>query len=304
MTINEIIVRLNNLFDAGVNFKLYIGVPSDNGIEYRLADLSNASTEAICHTYIESIRNYFDNDDLSLLNLSELDARADVLYRYDYEDLPEQFNQIEGLLDPQEPVFFNGEENSLADVKSIVIKVNSANDSVLFYKTIYPVSLVKRTQILLYESDERLTSLDKDILKINGGFDLMAIGGDFYISNYSKFEKAFSFELIARQIMQDVSERILALEIVNDLKNYIADIKGPRKHLLRASKSDVLALDRDTILAFVTQKQGLLGLIIEDGRIHLNSKESVKVLLKILNDDILWSGLTNRDYDSLAKNKL
>jgi len=39
-------------------------------------------------------------------------------------------------------------------------------------------------------------------------------------------------------------------------------------------------------------------------RIQLGLKESVKRLVKLLNDDYLKSELTMNDYDSLAKNKM
>ena len=168
----------------------------------------------------------------------------------------------------------------------------------MFFKKFYPVSLVKRDQILLIVKDNtRFSLINQDILKITGGFEVVLLDGEFYINDFGKFEKSFGFEQIAKNAMQQVTNKIMALDLVNDTKGYLAACQASRKDILRAGRSRVLEMDVATIIAFVQAKQHQIGIKVADGKLLLSSKASVKKLYKLLNDDYLTSELTHVEYE-------
>lgn len=302
--IEELKTALEGIFNAGVNFKLYLGVAAGNDLTYFHADLDAESTEGIYTSYVASIRQFFANDELTVQPLSEIDNRDSVILGYDLPDQPPAFPALLQLLNPDPVEFFSFDEYNIANVKTLAIKISSANASALFFKQLYPVSLIKQNQILLWKSGNRFEYVASDILRVSGGFDLMILENDFYISGFKKFEKAFGFDEIATRAQRQTAEAIIALGLVDDLKSHLIDGHAPKRDMLRVAQSEVLQLPIAQILAFATSNETKLGLRIVNGKIQLTSKESVKRLVKLLNDDYLKSGLTQNDYDSLAKNKL
>ncbi len=305
-TIDEIRAELEAIFNAGVNMTLYLGTGDSDARVYRRADFDDAATHAVCQNYIASLRQFLLKEELSTRLLSEIDARSDTLFRYDLAEQPAEFQQLTNLygnINPPPPFTFADTE--LAAVKSIAVKISSAAHSVVFFKKFYPVSLVKRDQILLVVKDNtRFTVIDQDILKVTPGFDVMLIDNEFYINDFSKFEKSFAFDEIANRAMQAVANTILATNLVNDVKGHLAACHASRKDILRAARSPVLAFNPQTIIAFALAKQHQIGLKVDNGQLQLTSKDSVKKLYKLLNDDYLTSGLTSFEYETLAKNQL
>lgn len=303
-TKQEINDTLNAIFADGVNMKLYFGLGSGVARLYKLADFDDGATQRVLANYVAGVREFFERDELQTMLLSQLDQRSDALVMYDLQEQPAEFAQLESLQNGAEPDFFSFEENSVSDIRTIAIKISSAQKSVVFFKTFYPVSLVKRDQILLYKFENRFTVFDGDIIKVTPGFDLLLVDGEFYINDFSKFEKAFSFTEIAERAMLAVVQSILEMGIVNDAKGYLAAFAAPKRDILRAGQSDVLRLEATAIVAFATQKGEKIGLKIIDGKFHLTSRDSVRKLYKLLNDDYLTSGLTAFEYETLAKNKM
>jgi len=151
---------------------------------------------------------------------------------------------------------------------------------------------------------DRLEHLDNDVLKLTSGFDVLFYDGGYYINGFKKFEKAFKFDAIEAKLRDEATAKIFALNICEDLQAHLANGVAPARDYIRVAKSDVLNLPVTTILEHAANLEGKTGLKIINGKIQLTSKKSVKVFMKMLNDDYLRSELTNYDYDTLAKNKL
>ncbi|PUE51449.1 hypothetical protein B9Z45_14485 [Limnohabitans sp. 2KL-17] len=274
-SIQELRATLTEILHAdGINLKLYLGVGDSDNRDYKLADFDDGATESVCQQFVGSVDHFFLDENLTTLPLSQMDHRADTLYKYDFDEVPSEFQKIRALLSGADPQLFSFENNALSRVTSLVIKISSAQKSVTFFKKFYPVSLVKRDQILLVvKSNTRFAVLDEDVFKVTGGFELILIDDEFYINDFGKFEKSFSFDRIAKNAMSQVAQKILALDMVNDLKGYLSAGVASRKDVLRAGGSRVLDLDKNVILAFAMQKHNQIGLRVVDGKLQLNSKD-------------------------------
>ncbi|WP_159875949.1 anti-phage protein KwaB [Aquitalea denitrificans] len=293
------------LHSEGINLKLYLGTGGSEERIYRLADFDDGATELVCRNFVQSVDVFLDNDNLATLPLTQMDHRAETLFMYDLEERPAEFAKLAAISLENNLETFNFVEHGLSTVTSIAIKISSAHNTVVFFKKFYPISLVKRDQILLIVKDDtRFSILDRDILKVTGGFDVVLVDGQFYINDFGKFEKSFAFEQIAKNAMQDVTNKIMALGLVNDTKGYLAECQASRKDILRAGKSRVLEIDVGTIISFVQARQSQIGIKVADGKLLLSSKASIKQLYKLLNDDYLTSQLTHVEYETLAKNEL
>lgn len=305
-TIEELRADLAAILHAdGINLKLYLGTGESDTRTYWLADFDDGATEVVCQQFAQSVDLFLTNEDLETRPLTQLDHRADTIFMYDLTEQPVEFAKLREIEAGNDPQTFTFADHDLSTVTSIAIKISSAQSSVVFFKKFYPVSLVKRDQIMLVIKDNtRFSLINQDVLKVTGGFEVMALDGVFYINDFGKFEKSFAFDRIAKNAMEQVTQTILSLNLVNDAKGYLAAGLASKKDILRAGRSRVLAVDVATILAFVHAKQQQIGIKVVDGKLQLSSKASIKKLYKLLNDDYLTSELTHVDYETLAKNEL
>ncbi|SIQ67939.1 protein of unknown function [Aromatoleum tolulyticum] len=305
-TIDALRAGLGAILHAdGINLKLYLGTGESDTRTYWLADFDDGATEAVCQQFVRSVDQFLATENLETRPLTEMDHRADTLFMYDLTEQPTEFAKLRSLADGNDPETFTFAANDLSTVTSLAIKISSAQSAVVFFKKFYPVSLVKRDQILLVMKDNtRFAFINQDILKVTGGFEVVLLDDEFYINDFGKFEKTFAFDEIAKNAMREVTNRIMALDLVNDAKGYLAACLGSRKDILRAGRSRVLNMEVAAIIAFVQAKQHQIGIKVADGKLVLSSKASIKKLYKLLNDDYLTSELTHVDYETLAKNEL
>jgi len=302
-SIDDLRVAMNAIAQGGMNFTVHLGVDDGNVIKYCQADLDVNTTRSIATEFITPLKHWFENQDLAVVPLSGVDQRDEVLYFYDLAERPVGFDAIDATLQDNQPLFSFG-DHALADVKSIVIKAAIVGHVFLFFKHVYPVSLVRRSSILMMKVGDRLSYLDSDVLKLTSGFDLLVYEGQYYINGFKKFEKSFKFDAIEQRIRADATAAIVALGICDDSKSHLANGAAPARDYIRVARSDVLQLPVATIMAHAASLEQKTGLKIVNGKIQLTSKKLVKVFMKMLNDDYLRSSLTNYDYDTLAKNKL
>lgn len=299
-TVEELRNSLESILGEGLNIRVYLGIGRPPEREYLRADVSPEDAVVLCEQFVSGLRHYFETEDLETLELSRLDERANTLYAYDLEEQPVEFGAIRQLHDGHEPAFFTFQGRTVSDVKALLVKISSSTASATFYKQVFPVSIVRREQILMSWRTDRFEILNEDVLKILPGFDVMLLDDEFYVASLPRFEKDFSFERAARKAMADVVQTVIAMDVVNDVKGYLANLDLPKKHVLRAKHSPAFQIEPQDIIAFVENHPNY-GLRVVDGKIHLNSKNSVRYLFKLLNEDILKSELTQTVYDARAK---
>jgi|GEM_PF-848341 len=297
--------ELASILDREVNLTMYFGLGDADSRTYERANLVDLTPEAIAQSYAAGLRRLFDNDELTIRALSRFDQRASCLWLYDFKERPAEFVQLDAIQAGQLTKVFSFKEHSVSDIKTIAVRIASVDNAVLLVRKFYPVSLIKRDQILLVKkSDDRLTMFNEDIIKVGFGFEILLLDGDFYINEFARFEKAYAFDAIAERRSKDMTKLVLGLEIVDDVKGYLKSGRMSRKDALRTNGSIVLQLKPAAIVKFAKKKQAGTGLTVVNGKLQLTSLASISRLFKLLNDDYLTSGLTTRDYETLAKNEI
>lgn len=241
---------------------------------------------------------------LSVIPLSQIDERTDALIYYDLEKSPEEFDIIKEIKSKSTDDYFKL-KNDINKAQSILIKICSHSENIIFFKKFYPISLVKSTRkTFRINSDAEFEPLEDDIIRLTGNFDVMLMGDDFYISDLSHFETAFSFDQIKKQKRDFVISSIKSLDIVIDEKGYLENYPVSTRQIIRAAKSQVLKMNKDAIINFVKKNTHKFNLKIKNNKILLNSQKSIHCLYKLLNDDYLSSDLTHNNYEAIAKNKI
>ena len=279
-------------------------------------DKDNTSKDLL-KGFTDIIKNKFAvyNEDDEIIKLSSADERKNALYYYDLDELPmemERLKDISETLDVGE--IFNFKQDSLSQITALIIVIGNENRNLIMYKQQYPVSLLNRDRYMLTPilHENRLKRFDQDILRVDFNYQFFLWNDVVYISDIEKMEKICSFHDIvineARTSIQKIEE-INILDNIEVLNDELDNITFARKLTRIYKDSKVLGkVSNQAIIEFSLRhhyfKNNPLKLTESKDKFILDTKRSKETFIKLMNDDLLTSQLTNSDYESLAKNYL
>lgn len=295
----------------GIAATAYFVLNARGNLVVKRADLDEALQLELRNTFVTSVRrDILDATQLVLVDLSTADDRANALYRYDLDETPAGLRAFDLVLANDDLPDFSFTYDDFGDITAIVVVIGDHAQQIVLYKKHYPVSLLKRDSVLkIIRADTRFTKLDKDVLKINDTFDFMKCGDELYIMNLTTLERFFGFhEVIVRRAQEGLTvlQQAQLVDNPEKLEELLVHPASARKLIKVSANSPVLraGVPKADIIAF-TRSYPLLTNRFEysdDGtKIHLHSKASINLFLKLLNDDYLRSELTKKLYDSSAK---
>lgn len=279
-------------------------------------DTDNTSSDLL-KGFTEIIRNKFAvyNEDDEIMKLSSADERKNALYYYDLDELPMEMERLKGISETLSAgEVFNFIEDSLNQIIALIVVVGNENHNLIMYKQQYPVNLLNRDRYMLTPilHKNRLKRFDQDILRIDFNYQFFLWNDVVYISDIEKMEKICSFHNIvvneARTSIQKIEEMNI-LDNIEVLNDELDNITFARKLTRIYKDSKVLGkVSNQAIIEFSLRhhyfKNNPLKLTESKDKFILDTKRSKETFIKLMNDDLLTSQLTNSDYESLAKNYL
>lgn len=312
MTRQELLNRLEYFLNPenGIGAALYFVLNENGNNVIRFADIDNDAKEELQERFLEYIGEKFTaNEELHYMNISEADDRKNVAYRYDIEERDESLNILNEIIAEGEREYFNFNDESLTNLQGYLITIGNEANQIALFKKHHPVNLLKRDRFLLVPSNQRLVAVNNDVLAIDKSFDFMLVDEELIILKLNTLERFFGFENVVRSRAETTIAAIEAVELLEDIGqlNELAQSMTNARKLMRMRNSPVIGMPVDAVIGFINNHPELTGRIDfnEDGtRIRLTTGVSKKLFLKILNDDYLFSQLTNLQYDSHAKDRL
>lgn len=279
-------------------------------------DTDNTSSDLL-KGFTEIIMNKFAvyNEDDEIMKLSSADERKNALYYYDLDELPMEMERLKGISETLSAgEVFNFKEDSLNQIIALIVVVGNENHNLIMYKQQYPVNLLNRDRYMLTPilHKNRLKRFDQDILRIDFNYQFFLWNDVVYISDIEKMEKICSFHNIvvneARTSIQKIEEMNI-LDNIEVLNDELDNITFARKLTRIYKDSKVLGkVSNQAIIEFSLRhhyfKNNPLKLTESKDKFILDTKRSKETFIKLMNDDLLTSQLTNSDYESLAKNNL
>lgn len=201
-------------------------------------------------------------------------------------------------------------ESDLDDLLGFAFKLNVNDTYFWIYQQVnYPQLIKKSKNIYAIISGGAYTSLKKDVLKIERKVDCLIIGSSIITNKIELLQRVFHFEDYVRGEAQKTIQYISEMEIVNGIDKFLllADKKAltNAKKLYKAKNSPVLRMKKDVLLYKLRTLPRYRGTFeITEGRIQINNQKQATAFLKMLNDSILKSELTDTEYDSTVKKEL
>ncbi|MCA0233216.1 MAG: DUF4868 domain-containing protein [Bacteroidetes bacterium] len=312
MNKEQLLARLKYFLDPknGIGATLYFVLNQEGETIIRFADIENEAKKELKERFLEYITDkLINNEELYYQNISDADDRKNVVYRYDIEERPASLNILNDILLNEDQPHFLFNQNSFTNLQGYLITIGNEGNKIALYKKHHPVNLLKRDRFLLIPSNQRLVQLQDDAIAIDRSFDFMLLDDNLIVLKLSILERFFGFEEVIRNQAQNTISLIKANELLEDIEqiNEIAHSMATARKLMKVRNSPVLNVPVNSVINFIRNHPELTGKINfnEDGtKISLDTGVSKRLFLKLLNDDYLFSQLTELQYDSHTKDKL
>lgn len=286
-----------------------------SGMNVKSVDINNTDHAELENIFTTSVKDsIISNEDLALISLSSADDRANALYKYDLDDIPDELCYLKKVIEEDDFDGFDLNSDDLSHLEGILILIGNQNAQLALYKHQYPVTLLKKDSgfnLMKPNGANRFKKLDTDILKINSNFQFIKIDNEYYIFDIKTLERFFGFHDAVKNVAKKGIESIESADLVMDcavFESRLDDISFARKLVKSAKDSPVLGvIPNSQVISFTNTHPALKGHFkySDDGRhLNLKTKTAQNLFLKLLNDDFLQSELTKIFYDSIAKDNV
>jgi hypothetical protein len=318
MTRNDIVTRVNKLdvVKDSVLAEVYFILKKSTDYEVVFADIENDAQKEIADSYLDSFNKIVSDEDQTIINLSMADSRIKTIYLYDLSESNDLLLKIKTPLSLKNPLRkFNFKNDKFDEIFGFIIKIGIEDDYFTVFKKNYPISLLKKDSFSLMrifiDNTERLSKVKDDILKLNFSIDFFIIDDNLYIKNINVLEKFFDFkEIIKKEAMKSlgVIEKTELIDDIELMRTNIDNISFSRKLVKTTSSSNVLNIvSREKIIEYSKTNacyKGRFKYNMAGNKFLLDTKISQQFFLKLIDDEILKSELTEIYYDSKAKDKI
>lgn len=323
MNKEEFTGRLQSIIDLNEDCKAQVFFVMNRNGEKRVKkaniqrDVLTAISEAYRNNLANEIGKFADDAERDVLNLSDRDDRANVIYRYDLPDEePTFFASMRDVVAEHPLGYFTGEnmfsfeDDSLSDLDCFVTELGVDDNKIVIYRNNFNVNLMKqaRGRFYLNKSGTQFTTIDEDILRMDSQIDIMMIDENFYVLNLSYLDGSKEFASIIRSRAETSIvgiERLNLVDSVDGLRGRLSELSFARRLMRAMDSSPVTDMPAQNVIHFVSHHDKLRNVLkVEDGRIKLSSKKAQDYFVRLMNDDFLYSQLTSQDYTSTSKNKL
>lgn len=199
-------------------------------------------------------------------------------------------------------------EEDQTNLTGWIFRLNLNDNTFCIYQHIYPMRLINRSKSLfaMLSHNKTYKTLDRDVLKIDSRADILIVGNSLITSNIPLLQNTFGFERYIRAEAAKTIAAIEAIDLVEGIDKFLAFENKEKltnaKKLMKAKNSPVLNIPRDELLRRIKVHGRYKDkFIIENEKIHIKSQKDANEFVKMLNDDIVRSELTNQEYDSIRK---
>lgn len=252
---------------------------------------------------LDVLREQYLDDDTEYGDISDAIDNKKMVYVLEQSEEYCPFSALGDNLD----VISTFEEKNIERVLGFIFKINLNSKKIFAYQQAYVGSRLQAKNVLrIMQKEDVFQIVEKEMLKIDKRVELVIVDNTILVRNVKVLQDYFGFQLFVRNQAQSVISKLEELDILGDIDVLKECQNGEKltisKKLMKIKKSPVLEMDKDELIRKIPLIPRYRGIIhIEDGKIRTSTKKDVDNLLKLLNDDIVKSELTNKEYDSTSK---
>lgn len=326
---DDIISKINFILDEGCRkeLQLFGFVAGDDNV-YKI-NVSNELEGELIKLVASGVQSLLVDRDYDIVDFSSADERKDKYFLYDLNNIPERMAQMSVVIGNHNVRSFDLQHNSIDEINTLIMLLSDGNGSAFtIYKVLSPVEkVVKSTKMILARigiGEDFLTEEPKPLLRIGPRFQIVffdsegnegegARRGNYIFLESSSVEGQFKLDNVLKNEAAQKLEIMEGTHLVKDLtkiRHYAETPTFCRKlvKVLRNSKVIRENISKERIFEFISgdeELRSVLPVAEVDGERYLdiNSQKSAQKLLDLLNDEFVYSSLTNQKYQSVYKDE-
>lgn len=316
MTVEQFKNKISAIISDCVGIKMFF---VDDAATIKDSDVDNPALVRLKASMVSKLKaGIVDNESLSMPLLSDADERKNALYKFDFDDKPLEFDLLDQALQLRvnAPVKYQVGDGNFDDIRAIIVVLTGRNnETITLYKHQYTVAVLKAEQgaLNLFKSNNRLSELESNILKIDPSYVFMKLDGIYYVENVKTLESYLGFHDVIKDSAAKCVAKLTDMALIEDIAPLAERVEGQdmsfSRKLAKVSRNSPVmgTVANGDIIAFAKKHKYLsaqLKLNDAGDKFVLKTKKSQDYFIKLMSDDYLESELTKIQYDSLAKDKL
>jgi len=316
MTLPQLQKTIHSFIDHPDQLGLQLFFVIKSGQDFELLEPALDSKElepALKKDFLEEIGQQFfaqgENDDLELQDLNTAEATdRRTIYHIVAGEIPMAASLLKGMQDETHIKKYDPKNHDFTSIWGIVAKIGHDGHHLYLFKRNYPVNVVKKgIAYPLFFAQGALQLEKKELLKISSKFEWLSHKKDLFILNKNEFESSFEYVYAVETKANAAIDLILDAKIISDgTKLYdLSKQRNAVKKIISISGSNPVLKKSPRQIVTFAKKYGFPLQLSEDKKtIELHNQKEARNLLKLFNDDLLLSELSDTKYDSRGKQKL
>jgi len=314
-TVEAVRAIVQDVLDTPYSIKFYLVEKNDESLDALLLNIGQEGStyERIETEYASELRDSILEKELfEVKGINDVDSAGNALLEIgEISTIP----RLKALDDATTTILNESSTNPASRLPSniwgfLITIGNDVNTLVLFRKY-YPIHLMKQGNIFIKFVNDAFSLVDNEALvRFDTRYQCIKLDGLWYTNDLEMFETVFQFDEVQKAQAQAAFSTLQTLNLFEgeeDLFTTCLLQKAMYRKILRiVESSQVLKkeISRETILDFSRNKSPFkekFNYDDESGKIKINSQSAMKLFLKLMNDDYLYSELTKVTYDSSEK---
>jgi len=293
--------------DAGTGLYAYAYLKDDDKKEQiKRFNVSQELKRSLLAMLKKQLQLHFIAEGIELDSFENIADNRNVLYEVPVNS---EFNPFPFLSEHEQKLepFTNDDQS---DLRGFFFKVNLNDNYFWIYQHNYQVRAIKReTAIYILSRQSVYSEIDDDIIRIDKRIDLLLIGNSIIAKDINVLQANFGFRRYIFHEANKTLEQIKAAGYVTSLSNFIKLTQNEKltfaKKIMKAKRSPVFKMNAHTLAERLKKHTRYKNMFTFDGdKIIISTNKSATAFVKMLNDQILRSDLTNVEYDASSKREL
>ena len=235
----------------------------------------------------------------------ELNPDRNVVWQYPTGEVPFYNKILEGLPNAED-VYYDDDELPYERIWAVWIKLKIKKAVFYILKKITPSKVLTTGGVMaLVFRSQTFRSLKKDVLTMDGSFDVFVCNDTLVFENKQNFERALLYEEIKQEVANETLEEIRGINIIENFdafKDMLANDKHSINKLNKLKSKRYFREKTFKDYCKIIRDYGVAIGIDETGeQFAITGKAQAKLLVKVLNDDYLKSELTAIKYSAHSK---
>jgi hypothetical protein len=288
--------------------------------QFMVLDLSRNLTDTFRNIVIDVLEEYAKEYHQNNIEVREYatESKPDA-YQIEHLDITDHdsiLKQIEPLVALQDMETFDENEHFVHGLRFYVIRIKPLNDAdgaLYFYRSYTSKKLLSQSPFFaVWRGQYEYDRVDQPVFLFDRHIDCFSLGKDLFILKKDNFHHIFRFLEAVKRVAQETLEIIEMSVPIQNFEQFALDCQrhplkmAKLKNIAQKSYLRMLNIDKikKVIEKYELKKQGVEIVTVNDKQMLLYDARKPWMLLKLLDDDYLWSEMTEQGYEVTEKREM